>query len=191
MSTSPSSAATLVRILLDTLHPAAGRPTPSDAMADKAMAHFLADLAGLDQKHNRGKSLSQDQLAEQIFRCSPTFDDDRGLTGYLRYQLRVALVELSRLDSEMRNQSNGSITLAVLTQYSRIILDYLFDLREIFTFLQRNVPGWTFFQGGKNSGVTSWEVYILAHRLALQSTYIGTGPPFDHKTAQIASIFVL
>ena len=155
------------------------------------MVDFLADIAMLDRAHNHGKRLTRDQLAEQVFRRSPTFKDDRALTPYLRYQLRVAFEELTILDQEMRNQNNGSITFAVLSGYSRIIQDYLFDLRKILVFLQRNVPGWTFFQGGKNSSVSSWEVYILARGLAFQSTYTGTGAPFDHKTAQIASIFVL
>jgi hypothetical protein len=160
-------------------------------MVDQAMADFLAEIAALDQKHNRGKRLTQDQLAEQVFRRSPTFKNDKALTPYLRYQLRVAFEELSKLDQEMRSQNTGSITFAVFSVYGHIIRDYLFDLREILEFLQRDVPNWTFFQGEKNFGVSSWEVYILARSLAFQSTFTGTGAPFDHKTAQIASVFVL
>jgi hypothetical protein len=160
-------------------------------MAEQAMVDFLAHITMLDRTHNRGKQLTQDRLAEQIFRRSPTFKDDRAAVGYLRYQLRVSLEELTSLDREMRDQNNGSITFAVLSRYSRIIIDYLFDLREILTFLQRKVPGWTFFKGEKNFGVSSWQVYILARGLASQSTYMDSGSPFDHKTAQIASIFVL
>jgi len=182
---------TPARALLDLLDAASGQPTPTDAMADKAMVDFLADIAMLDRRHNRGKRLTQDQLAEQVFRRSPTFKDDRAAIPYLRYQLRVALDELTSLDREIRKQNNGSITFAVLTWHRHIIRDYLFDLREILVILQRNVPNWTFFDGGKNSDVSSWEVYILALGLAYQSTYIGTGAPFDHKAAQIASIFIL
>ena len=160
-------------------------------MADKAVKDFLVDVAALDRRHNHNKRLTQDQLAEQIFRRSPIFKDTNALTPYLRYQLRVALEEFTTLDQEMRSLNNGSITFDVLTQYGQIIRDYLFDLREILSFLQRNVAGWTFFHGGKNSGTSSWEVFILARQLAYQSTYIGTGAPFHHKTAQIASIFVL
>lgn len=188
MSTFPP--VTPARTLLNILNPTRAQ-MPTDAMADKAMVDFLADIAMLDSKHNRQKRRTQDQLAEQVFRCSPTFEDERALTGCLRYQLRVAFEELTILDQEMRKQNNGSITFVVLSRYGSIIRDYLFDLREILSFLQRKVPGWTFFQGGKSSGVSSWEVYTLARGLALQSARTGTGVSFDHKTAQIASIFVL
>jgi hypothetical protein len=188
-----SSTITPAQALLKVLNPVprAQAALPSDAAADKAMADFLADIAALDRKHNRGQSLSQDQLAEQIFRQSPTFKDERAIIPYLRYQLRVALEELTILDREMREQNNGSITYAVLSRYGRVIIDFLFDLREILPFLQRKEAGWTFFNGVKNSHATSWEIFGLARGLAFQSTYVASGPPFDHKIAQIASIFVL
>jgi hypothetical protein len=189
MATSPTI--TSAQALLDILGPCHGRPAPADATADQAMTDFLADIAALDRSHNRNKRLTQDQLAEQVFGRSRIFKDAKALTPYLRYQLRVALEELRILDQEMRGRNNGFITFAVLSQYGDIIRDYLFDLREILVFLQRNATGWTFFIGGKNPGVDSWEVYVLARGLAYQSTHSGTGALFDHKTAQIASIFVL
>jgi hypothetical protein len=82
----------------------------------------------------------------------------------------VAFEELTKLDHEMRNQNNGSIAFAMLSRFSSIIRGYLFDLREILVFPQQNVSGWTFFDGRKNSGVSSWEVCILARGLAYQST---------------------
>lgn len=188
---SAPTTSTPARALLDLLSAAPGHPAPTDAAADKAMTDFLADIAMLDHRHNRSKRLTQDQLAEQIFRRNPTFRDDKAAIPYLRYQLRVAHEELTNLDQEMRNQNNGTITFAALSRYSPIIRDYLFDLREILVFLQQKVRGWNFFNGGKNSDVSSWEVYILARGLAYQSTYAGTGSPFDHKAAQIASVFVL
>lgn len=168
-----------------------GKPTPTDAMANKAMADLLGEIRMLDGIHNHKKRLTQNQLAEQVFRRSPMFKDDKAIIPYLRYQLRVALNELTDLDHEIRGQNNGSITFETILRYGNIIRDYLFDLREILVILQRNVTGWSFFNGMKNSSVDSWEVYNLARGLAYQSTHTGTGAPFDHKTAQIASIFVL
>ncbi|ESZ26595.1 hypothetical protein X733_29450 [Mesorhizobium sp. L2C067A000] len=156
------------------------------------MSDFLADITALDSRHNRGKRLTQDQLAEQVFRRSPTFRDEKAVIPFLRYQLRVALEELEILEREMREQGNGSITFVVLSRCGPIIRDYIFDLREILVVLQKNVPGWKFFDGLKNSTVTSWQVYILARGLAFQSVQISDGKPlFEHKTAQIGSIFVL
>ena len=185
------SAVTPARTLLDLLNLPPGQSAPTDAFVDKAMVDFLNDIAILDRKHNRSKCITQDQLAEQIFRSSPTFKDEKALIPYFRYQLRLAFEELTALSQEMRIQGNGMISFVLLTRYGSIIRDYLFDLREILAFLQRNELTWTFFQGGKNFTVSSWEAYILARDLAFQSTYIGTGTPFGHKMAQIASIFIL
>ena len=186
-----SSSPTPARVLLNILNPSRGSPTPTDAVADKAMSDFLSDISILDSKHNRNKVLTQDQLAEQIFGRSRVFKDERSAVPFFRYHLRAAFNELKQLDQEIRAHHSGYIKYSTLMQYDRVIRDYLFDLREVLVFLQRNVDGWTFFDGGKNPDVSSWEVFVLARGLAHQSTYIGTGSPFDHKTAQIASIFVL
>ena len=183
--------ATPASILVNILIPGIGQPPPTDTKANQAMSDFLADITALELRINRAKQWSKDHLAEQIFRCSPVFKNAKALQPYMKYQLRVAVDELKLLDQEMRKTNNGLITFATLSQYGDVIRDYLFDLRDILVFLQRNVPNWTFFEGGKSFGVSSWEVYGLARGLAYQSTYTGTGAPFRHKTAQIASIFVL
>src|SRR4051812_984825 len=118
MATSPT--VTPARALLDIIGPLHGKPTPTDATADKAMTDFLADIAALDRTHNRNKRLTQDQLAEQVFRRNPVFKNAAGLTRYLRCQLRVALQELTILDQEMRARNNGLITFPVLSQYAPI-----------------------------------------------------------------------
>lgn len=166
-------------------------PPTTDAVAEAALVAFITDIQVLDECHNKGKSITQDRLAEQVFRRSPTFQQERDAVPYYRYQLRSAFEELNRLEKEMRRLGNGSVTADVLMSFASIIRDYLFDLREILAFLQRNVDSWRFFEGGKNSDVTSWEVFRLAQGLAYQSTFKGTGAPFAHKTAQIASVIVL
>ncbi len=92
---------------------------------------------------------------------------------------------------ELRKQHGGIITTATLIQFKAIFKDYVFDLREILMPLQKNVDGWTFFDGGKNSDVSSWEVYCLARSLSIQSAWAPTGIFLDHKASQIASIAVL
>ena len=188
---STSSAVTPAHALLSLLTPTPGQPAPADATVDTAVATLLAEIAALDDQHNRRKTLSQDQLAEQVFRSSPTFKDERALTPYLRYQLRVARNELSALVGEMRGRNNGVVTATEIATFRDVLIDYMFDLRDILAFIQRNVSGWSFFQGDKNRTVTSWEVYQLARGLAYHSTYMGTGAYLDHKAAQIASMFVL
>lgn len=182
---------TAAQVLLNLLRTQQRDSQPTDAMVETAIVNFLNDVATLDQRHNRQKVLSQDQLAEQIFRSSPTFKDERAVTPYLRYHLRVAHEELKALVDELRSNNNGVFTATDLLKYKDIFVEYLHGLREIFSFLQRNDPDWQFFEGIKNSNVTSWEVYLLAKGLAYHSTYTGTGPHLETKAAQIASIFVL
>lgn len=182
----PTPAQTLLKLL----HPAPGAPEVTDAMANKAVNDFLTEIVALDRRHNR-KPITQDQLAEMIFGHSLVFSDDRSKIAYCRYNLHAAVEHFSGLCDDIKSNNNGIIPVAEMNRFSRIIRDYMFDLREIVTFLQRNVNDYVFFHGGKNADVNSWEVYILAKGLAYQSAYTGQGGPFDHKAAQIASIFVL
>lgn len=179
------------RTLLDILNHKQSGNQPTDMEIDTAMKAFLAEIVELDLKHNKSKILSQGQLAEQVFRRNPVFKKDKHAVPYLRYQLRVASEELTQIEQDICQNGDGTITYAAFSAYKCLLMDYLFDLREILVPLQQNVAGWAFFDGSKNSDVTSWEVFLLARGLALQSTFTGTGSYFDHKTAQIASIVVL
>lgn len=187
----PSPPATLAQALLSIL---TSDPAPTsfmDAQVDKAVSDLLTEIAALDLRHNKGKPIRPDQLDEQLFRRSPKFESDRAAIPYLRYNLRVAHEELARLLRELRDPTSGLLTAATLIQFSSIFRDYLFDLREILVPLQQQVAGWTFFAGGKNSGISSWEAYRLAHSLSIQSAWSPTGIYLDHKASQIASILVL
>ncbi|MBO9422910.1 hypothetical protein J7481_25620 [Labrenzia sp. R4_2] len=177
--------------LLNFLRLSDGASLPTDTEAENTFTTFISDIRSLDARHNKGKEITQDRLAEQVFRRNPMFKKDRDAVPYFRYQLRVASEELGRLEGKMRASANGNITSDVLFQFAEIINDYLFDLRDILSFLQRKDNDWRFFEGGQNSDVTSWEVFQLAQGLAYQSTRKGTGVCFNHKTAQIASLFVL
>lgn len=173
------------------LRPNSATVSPTDAQADKAVSDLLAEVATLDIKHNRKKTIRQDQLTEQLFGRSRNFKDERAALPYLRYNLRAAHEELNRMVSELRGRNGGIVTAAALTQFCAIFNDYVFDLREILVPLQKNVGGWTFFTGDKNSAVSSWEVYRLAHSLSIQSAWAPTGIFLDHKASQIASLAVL
>jgi hypothetical protein len=168
------------------------RTSPTlDADADRAMADFLADLRALDQTHNRGKAIRPDLLAERAFARARPVTDERARISHCRYHLRLATEQLSLLDQEMRAPHQGALTQPTLEQFGRLITDTLFDLIDILPFLQRKVKGWHYLTGHKNFRVDSWEVFLLARGLAFQSTFTGSGPLFDHKAAQIASLFVL
>lgn len=164
---------------------------PTDQEAEDAMILLLRQITELDARHNKGKNISDDQLAEQVFRKDPRFADHRQFLPYARYQLRVAHIELNRLVDTMRESGGGRLTYEILWDFRDFINDYLFDCREILGPIQKNVADWKFFDGHKNSGVTSWEIFRLANNLAWQSTVNEPGQRLTHKTAQIAAIVVL
>jgi hypothetical protein len=84
------------------------------------------------------------------------------------------------------------ISYTLLKRYTEIITDYLSDLKAIAEHLERQKhPDYTFFRGGKNYGVHTWEVFRLSRQLAIQSAFRGLPFHVDHKTSQIASVFVL
>lgn len=59
---------TPARSLLNFVMPRPGQPSPTDATVDRAMADFVAEITQLDLNHNKGKNISDVQLAEQVFR---------------------------------------------------------------------------------------------------------------------------
>lgn len=176
--------------LYDILNHKNGAPSTTDAMADNAMSDFLAEVIRLDKRHNK-KPISQDHLVAQLFGHSGVFKNEMSYIPYFRIHLRAAAEQLGKLDGEMRSRNNGAITLTELVRFSDTLIDYVFDLNEVVRFLQRNVDGYVFINGFKTSQVTSWEVFLLAKGLAYQSSQTGPARQFCHKTAQIASIFVL
>ncbi len=186
-----TESATTAQTLLRLLRPNDGVSPPTDGEAENTLTKFVCEIQSLDSQHNKNKIINQKRLDEQVYRRDPTFKQDKHALPYFRYQLRVASEELSSLVVKMRKLGNGNITIDVLNQFSEILWDYLFDLRDILEFLQSNDNNWSFFEGGQNRGVSSWEVFHLAKGLAYQSTFKDTGAPFDHKTAQIASLFIL
>ncbi|MER2197160.1 hypothetical protein ABS771_20050 [Methylobacterium brachiatum] len=172
--------------LLDVLYPPQGAASPTDAQAATALTNFLNLLVGIDAKHTR-KQLSLDYLASQVFSKTRLLHKDSEKVAYCRSHLNIAVRQLRLLI----NQVSSPLTLSSLEPYSSILRDYIFDLGEVVPFLERNNPGFVYLSGGKNSNVHSWEVYLLSRGLIYQSAFRGSGPQFDHKTAQITAIFAL
>ncbi|WP_421440763.1 hypothetical protein [Agrobacterium tumefaciens] len=170
-----------------------GEPSgiPTNEEAKSALLNFQADIRELDRKHNGSKMLTDDQLAEQVFKKNVSFENFAQFLPYGRYQLRLARQEMDILVDDIQRVSGGELTYDGIWSYNDFLTDYLFDLREILVQLQNNVDGWRFFDGGKSSHVDSWQIYLLANNLAWQSTISDPGKRLPHKTAQIASIGVL
>src|SRR4051794_34271884 len=190
MSVSTAQPPTPAHELFRVFFPSLGAPVPTDGQADKAVKNFLADLVRLETKH-APKTLSDEYLAGQVFLRSHEFKNDFECMAYCRCQLKVAVRQFKLLVNEFQHPASNGITMAQLIPWKAIVIDYIFDLLDIASFLERNTPGYVFFRGGKNAGVHSWQVYVLSRSLAYQAVYQGGLPQFEHKPAQIAAIFVL
>jgi len=182
----PTPAQELFRVV----SPEPGSPLPSDSEADQAVKSFMAELVRLETEH-ANKTLSDEYLSSQVFLRSRTFKNDAERKAYCRCNLKVAVRQFRILTNEFHDAATGGITTALLLAWKTIIIDYIFDLKDIVEFLERKKPGYVFFRGHKNAGVHSWQVYVLSRSLAYQSVSQRTVPQFDHKLAQIAAIFVL
>lgn len=147
---------TAAETLLNLLPHGSNNTLLTDEKAEAALTAFIADIRTLDKCHNKCKQLTEDQLAEQVFRRNPTFEKEQHAVPYFRYQLRIALEELVLLEEGIRKLGAGSITGTALSSYSNIVRDYLFDLRKILGFLQKNHSNWRFFEGGKNANVVDF-----------------------------------
>jgi hypothetical protein len=187
---STTFASTPAHALLRIVQPDPGASPATDAAAHKAMTEFLDHTTALDRRHNR-KARSETYMIEQIFGRAREFRNETETALYCRCHLSVALRELSDLADELRDPATGRFTAARMATWGATLTDYVFDLAEIVTFLQRKVDGYVYLRGHKNASVHSWEVYLLARALAHQSVYWGRGSPMDHKAAQIAAIAVL
>ncbi len=189
MASDNSTSSLPAQAFLKVIFPSEGCPSPTDAAADKAIDDLLAHLDDIQSQHCK-KAYSDEHLMKGIFVRSQHLKADPERTAYCRYHLIIAIRRLKALLDTLRTPSNN-ITVAVMEKWKEVLRDYIFDLNEIIPYLQRNVAGYVFYPGGKNSNVHSWEIYIFSRSLAYQSTFRGTPPQFNHKTSQIGSILIL
>lgn len=169
----------------------AGGNTLTDEDAIDATNEFIKHVKWLEVRHIKRKSHSDEYLIGNVFGKAGPFFATPEANAYCRSHLRVSIRQLEKLLIRIAPPTQ-SISLAAMTQHKEILRDYVFDLIEIANFLERKKNAdYAFLQGGKSAAVHSWELYVLGRRLAIQSSYRDDGVHFGHKTAQIASIFVL
>lgn len=163
----------------------------TDTDAGAATTAFVDHLKWLEARHVKRATHSNEYLISNVFRKAAPFFADPEATAYCRCHLRVAIQQLEVLLHSIAPPPQ-QISLALLQQHKEVLRDYVFDLIEIATFLeQKRDPNYVFLSGGKNPTVHSWELYVLGRQLAIQSSFRDKGVHYQHKTAQIAAIFVL
>lgn len=176
--------------LLNAMDAFPGRTPATDAQLDLAFGTFMAEINRLYSTHVR-KPKSGRYLIDQIFSRTRGFKDARAASPYVRCHFQVGVEELRALEGEIRGPGGAPITRAGLAPWQDILTDYIFDLAWPVNFLQQKVSGYVYLNGAKSAGVHSWQVFLLAKALAYHSTYSGTGPHLETRSAQIAAIAVL
>lgn len=163
----------------------------SDVQADQAVMNFLNHLRSIHSRQ-KSKQWSERYVIDSVFGRTRKFNNDAERQVYCRVHLKVAIDELSTFICDLRGDNSGVITFSSIQLWKSTFVDYVYDLIGIVSFLQRDLPDYVYFRGGKSHTVHSWEVYNLAKGLAYQSAHWGSGmASLDHKVAQISSIGVL
>lgn len=160
------------------------------ASAEDCVSAFLAHLYELQARHVK-KPLSNEYLISGCFERPRNLRNSAEVNAYCKVHLVVAIQTFEKLLKQIRGEKSV-LTQGSLQKYAEVIRDYLFDLRPLVETLERRRdPTYEFFGGGKNYGVHTWELFRFSRQLAVQSAFRRERFHFDHKVAQITSIFVL
>ena len=139
------------------------------ASAEKCISDLLSHLNWLKCRHIK-KEYSDEYLISTCFKKPKALKNNAEINAYCRAHLTVSIKELENLVKIMRGDASR-VSCSNLRRYKEIVQDYL--------------------GGRKSYGVHSWEVFRISRQLAIQSAYRKQSFHIDHKTGQIASIFML
>jgi hypothetical protein len=166
---------------------AGGKPIKESA--DQCLLDVLDHLKWLQSRH-APKAYSDEYVISTAYGKPRALRKDSEIAAYCRVHLQLATRQFGILIDEIKG-ANGKVPIASLRRYSEIVRDYLFDLLPIAEFLERRKDDrYEFFRGGKSYGVASWEIFRVSRQLAIQSAFRGKPFHIDHKTSQIACVFV-
>lgn len=158
--------------------------------ARQALSDFDDHLQWLVARHIK-KIYQEKYLVDGCFAKSRIFKADSEVNAYCRVHLYVAAKQFKALLKDMKDV-DGGISNKTIRKYSTIIREYIFDLKGIAEHLEgQKDKSYEFFSGSKSYGVRSEQVFRLSCQLAVQSTFKNIKSPIEHRSAQIASIFVL
>lgn len=157
----------------------------------KCIDDVITHLRWLNKRHVK-KSYSVEYLASVCFRKEKDFSSEAEFLAFCRINLAVCLKQFENLTSGIYDETTKKISWKALKNNSSIIRDYLHDIRPIAEYIERKKdPTYSFFEGGKNYGVNSFEIFRMSRQLAYQSAFRKEGMHIDHKVSQITSIFCL
>lgn len=166
-----------------------GNPPPK-ASIDTLLNDLSNHIKWLVLRHVK-KINSEQYLIGCCYGKSRALVKEAEINAYCRSNLVLADRSFDRLLKIMRN-SKGKISLHTARNYKEIIRPYIFDIQPIAEYLEcKKDPKYVFLNGHRSSHVHTWEVFRVSRQLAIQSAHRKAPLHIDHKTAQIAAVFVL
>lgn len=163
---------------------------PVRQSATDCLSAFNEHVKWLRDRH-APKSWSDEYINSLAFREPRKLKSAIEERNYCKVHLRLAADFFQKLNDEITSDTTKPAHLN-LAQNSELITDFLFDLMPIAIRLEREKdPNYEFFRGGKFYGVDSREIFSLSRHLSSHSTLNKDQLRLDHKTSQIASVFLL
>lgn len=117
------------------------------------------------------------------------FKNDSEGTSYCRAQLCVAEYCFGKIIAEINNLSTGESDHRII-QFKEMIRNFVHDIRPIVDYLEkRRDPAYSFFEGGKNYGTRTIEVFGICNNLFWTSAF--TENIVDVRAGLNLSVFTL
>lgn len=158
--------------------------------ADDLLKDLSNHIKWLIGRHVK-KINSEEYYISSVFGKPKILKTKSEIDAYCRSHLVIADRCFDKLLNTMKD-GKGKITSNIAQQYRDVLVPYIFDLRPIAEYLEKQKdPNYVFLRGDGSSHVHTWEVFRVSRQLAMQSAFRKTTLFLDHKTAQIASVFVL
>lgn len=163
--------------------------SPVKKSADTLLSELSQHVKWLIKRHT--KSPSEDYLIEQCFSRKSVFKNQMEVNAYCRANLILANRFLEALLKEMKS-GKKTVSFYKFLEFKEILRDFLFDLKAIAEALeiQKN-HAYTFFQGRKNYGTQTIEIFWFCRQLAYARKPSKKVHHLDRKMSQICSIFAL
>lgn len=163
---------------------------PEKKSVNELLGEFSQHLKWLISRHAHGKNYSEEFLIQHCFSRKSTFTKNEA-RQFCRAHLIVADKLFDLLLSDMKG-GGSVISRKEISKHKEIIKNYIFDLKMIAEWLERQKdPKYIFLNGQKTYGLLTFEVYRFSCQLAFSSTRRNSKLHLDHRAAQICAIFSL
>jgi hypothetical protein len=186
----PKPKVTPARALLTKVGPKAFRAKDFHAVtADRAVNDFADHLDWLVHRHVK-KTYKDSYLADKCLGEFGFINKKSEMDAYCRVNLLVAATYFRKLMVNMR-AGTPLISQRMLDRHANFIVSYLFGIKDIAEYLERQGDSaYEMFWGHRSTGIQTFRLFIASQNLTFQ-----TGEPngyrIEHTVAQMAGIFTM